>query len=128
LGDEALPFAVGVGVGTGTGTGTGLGFGGAEEVIGAERDGGRGEEKRGSEGARVLRSLEATGRRCRGKRREGFLSSCAAASLSSGWRWRWWWMRAWKGDARTGGGPEPGGKGDGWPGGFRLDDDRSSPR
>jgi hypothetical protein len=61
-----------VGMGTGTGAGAGLGFGGAEEVIGAERDGtgrgkkGEGKPKRGG----CLGHFEATGRRCRG---EGFL-------------------------------------------------------
>jgi hypothetical protein len=56
-----VPFAVVIGVGTGTG----LGFGEAEEVIWAERDGGRGEKRR-KEGRRCLghlkRSVEDGGR------------------------------------------------------------------
>jgi hypothetical protein len=61
-----------VGVGVGVGTGTGLGFGGAEEVIGAERDGtGRGRKREGKpKRGGCLGHFEATGRRCRG---EGFL-------------------------------------------------------
>jgi hypothetical protein len=77
-----VPFAVVIGVGTGTG----LGFGEAEEVIGAERDGGRGEKRR-KEGRRCLGHLKRPAVAVAGKRgemREGFLSSCAAASLSSG--------------------------------------------
>lgn len=77
MGGEAVPFAVGVGVGTGTGTGTGLGFGGAEEVIGAERDGGRAERKgRGSaRGRGCLGHLKRPAVAVAGKRvekREGF--------------------------------------------------------